>query len=465
MRFTLESETQRTTLATNYGTPASAGAAGKSAYLIALDNGFVGTEAEWLASLVGPQGPEGPEGPPGSDGGGSGGGADGKSAYELAVEEGFVGTLEEWLASLVGEQGPQGPQGLQGPQGDPGSGGGGATLSDDVPTTIVGPGTASTPGTSEEASRSDHTHTHGAQGGGVAHALAGVTHGFISWQNNDKLIALPTAEALEADLTAIEAELDAIDAALTNKSNVGHTHTQSDITGLVSDLAGKAPLVHTHAQSDITGLVAALASKAASSHTHIQSDITNLVTDLAGKAAASHNHSGANITSGTVPAARITSAADGDLVKNVGGNLVGVRHNYTVYATDYVDVGISSTPANVWTIAIPVAGTYAIDIRYRIRIGSTGGTRTITMDWSCANMTALFAAYNAVHFTGLGRSDKFIGSFSTITLGSFTSNMSVTYDWFMEIAVSAPTSLILAASISADTGSLSYGIARGIKTI
>ena len=32
-------------------------------------------------------------------------GASGKSAYEIAVENGFTGTQEEWLASLVGAKG------------------------------------------------------------------------------------------------------------------------------------------------------------------------------------------------------------------------------------------------------------------------------------------------------------------------------------------------------------------------
>ncbi|WP_159058878.1 collagen-like triple helix repeat-containing protein [Streptomyces caeruleatus] len=50
----------------------------------------------------------------------------GDSAYEVAVEAGFVGTVAQWLASLVGAQGvkgdtgatgPQGAQGAQGPQG------------------------------------------------------------------------------------------------------------------------------------------------------------------------------------------------------------------------------------------------------------------------------------------------------------------------------------------------------------
>lgn len=69
----------------------------------------------------------------GSSGGGEGGtGEDGASAYELAVAHGFVGTEAQWLASLEGEPGPQGapgtpgdtgpigPAGEPGPQGPPG---------------------------------------------------------------------------------------------------------------------------------------------------------------------------------------------------------------------------------------------------------------------------------------------------------------------------------------------------------
>ncbi len=50
-------------------------------------------------------------------------GADGKnglSAYEIAKNHGFTGTEEEWLASLKGETGAQGAQGEQGEQGEPG---------------------------------------------------------------------------------------------------------------------------------------------------------------------------------------------------------------------------------------------------------------------------------------------------------------------------------------------------------
>ncbi|PRR94640.1 hypothetical protein C6W23_04805 [Bacillus atrophaeus] len=79
---------------------------GKSAYDIAVDKGFSGTEEEWLASLKGEKGDKGSTGAIGAKGDkgdtGAAGkdGKDGLSAYELAVQQGFTGTLDEWLASL-----------------------------------------------------------------------------------------------------------------------------------------------------------------------------------------------------------------------------------------------------------------------------------------------------------------------------------------------------------------------------
>lgn len=54
---------------------------GKSAYQVAVDNGYVGTEAEWLDYIKG----------------------DGLSAYQIAQDNGFTGTEVEWLASLEGD--------------------------------------------------------------------------------------------------------------------------------------------------------------------------------------------------------------------------------------------------------------------------------------------------------------------------------------------------------------------------
>jgi len=44
-------------------------------------------------------------------------GENGKSAYELAVDNGFIGTIQEWLDSLVGTDGIQGLQGDKGEEG------------------------------------------------------------------------------------------------------------------------------------------------------------------------------------------------------------------------------------------------------------------------------------------------------------------------------------------------------------
>ncbi len=102
---------------------------GKSAYQIAVDHGFIGTEEDWLISIKGEPGPQGLPGFDGVDGkdgtngvdgedgadgiDGTNGvdgedGIDGKSAYQIAVEQGFIGTEDEWLESLKGEKGEKG---------------------------------------------------------------------------------------------------------------------------------------------------------------------------------------------------------------------------------------------------------------------------------------------------------------------------------------------------------------------
>ena len=102
---------------------ASKGTDGKSAFEIAVEHGFVGTETEWLESLKGVDGKDGCDGRngvdvlPGKDGkdGADGlpgrdgiNGSDGKSAYIIAVEHGFTGTENEWLQSLKGADGRDG---------------------------------------------------------------------------------------------------------------------------------------------------------------------------------------------------------------------------------------------------------------------------------------------------------------------------------------------------------------------
>lgn len=134
------------------GAVGETGADGASAYQVAVQGGFVGTEAEWLASLEGEQGPQGlglryagrvatsaelsaltgqihgdvyvaddtgvayvwntTVDPAKFDDAGPVVGADGQpgatglSAYQVAVANGFTGTEQEWLDSLIGPTGP-----------------------------------------------------------------------------------------------------------------------------------------------------------------------------------------------------------------------------------------------------------------------------------------------------------------------------------------------------------------------
>lgn len=63
------------------------------------------TYEQWLETIKGPQG------------------ATGKSAYEIAVANGFEGTELEWLASLKGEDGKKGDKGNRGDSGENGADG------------------------------------------------------------------------------------------------------------------------------------------------------------------------------------------------------------------------------------------------------------------------------------------------------------------------------------------------------
>ena len=93
------------------------GTDGKSAYQIAVEQGYQGSESDWLSSLKGDKGEKGntgAKGNPGQDG------ADGKSAYAIAVEHGYEDSEKKWLLSLKGEKGDPGDRGLQGVPGEKG---------------------------------------------------------------------------------------------------------------------------------------------------------------------------------------------------------------------------------------------------------------------------------------------------------------------------------------------------------
>ena len=101
------------------------GIQGLSAYQVAVQHGFEGTEAEWLISLKGEKGETGPKGDKGDTG--EKGATGERGPQGLQGERGLQGVQgekgEPGIQGPVGpkgEQGEQGIQGIQGPQGEPG---------------------------------------------------------------------------------------------------------------------------------------------------------------------------------------------------------------------------------------------------------------------------------------------------------------------------------------------------------
>lgn len=159
--------------------PYSKGDPGKSAYQVAVDNGFVGTEEEWLASLVGPQGPQGIQGPQGNTG--------------PRGERGEPGPT-----GSTGSQGPAGPQGQAGPQGVAGNDGFSPTA------TVTKSGTVATITITDKNGTTTATVSDGSGGGGAVDSVNGQTGTVV----------------LDAD------DVGAAEAV--------HTHTVSDVTDFPS---------------------------------------------------------------------------------------------------------------------------------------------------------------------------------------------------------------------------------------
>ena len=154
------------------GDKGDVGDTGLSAYEVAASQGFVGSEVDWLNSLVGPQGEKGDKGDTGT-------GLEYLwNGTELGVRA--VGDATYTFANLIGPQGiqgeigPQGIQGIQGPQGEQGIQGIKGDTGDPGPQGIQGPqgekGDKGDPGTTDysglvniptEFNPSQHVHPSG----------------------------------------------------------------------------------------------------------------------------------------------------------------------------------------------------------------------------------------------------------------------------------------------------------------
>ncbi|MDU2023965.1 MAG: hypothetical protein E6729_00230 [Finegoldia magna] len=104
----------------------------------------------------------------------------------------------------------------------------------------------------------------------------------ISEGNSKSILGLTNELDNKANKTDVVTKTD-----LNKKSDVGHTHSISDVSNLQTTLNSKASTSHIHDISDINNLQTALNGKSSTSHGHSISDINNLQYTLNNKASAS----------------------------------------------------------------------------------------------------------------------------------------------------------------------------------
>jgi hypothetical protein len=208
----------------------------------------------------GEQGQQGIQGVKGDTGASGANGQDGKSAYQIALDNGFVGTETEWLASLKGDKG------------DTGASGANITATEVLTKlkTVDGQNSGL-----DADMLDGHDTTYFATASQLAgKADAGHTHSQYATNGDVEALETEVAGKANSTHTHAQSDITGLATSLSGKANSSHSHAQSDITGLSTALQGKAAASHTHTQSDITGLDTALSGKAAASHTHSLDDVS-----------------------------------------------------------------------------------------------------------------------------------------------------------------------------------------------
>lgn len=221
----------------------------------------------------GPAGPAGDTGPAGATGAA---GADGASAYEIALDNGFIGTEAEWLDSLVGPAGPTGATGATGatgPKGDTGdTGPTGATGATGAPgadgqdgkTILYGTAAPTTEGVDGDFYiRTTTNYIYGPKAGGT-------------WPAGVSLVGPQGPAGADGAPGADGADGATDHGALTGLADDDHTQYHTDARGD----ARYSLLAHTH-----TGVYSPVG------HGHAISDVADLQTTLDAKVALTGNQS------------------------------------------------------------------------------------------------------------------------------------------------------------------------------
>ena len=275
---------------------------GASAYEIAVENGFVGTVTEWLASLHGADGADGTDGVNGTNGADGADGADGTTVVVGTTTTGNAGTNAIVTGSLNEETNtltlnftiPKGADGADGESGaditasdiltklktvDGQNSGLDADMLDGHDTDYFATAT-------QLAGKAaiDHTHTGYAAENHTHSGYAAADHTHSNYAASDHThTGYATTASVTALETAVSGKADSTHNHDTAYSSINHTHTDyatiTALNDLADDVDGKAAANHTHTEY------------AAASHNHAMAAITGLETALSGKASTDHTHS------------------------------------------------------------------------------------------------------------------------------------------------------------------------------
>ena len=214
---------------------------------------------------IGPQGPQGPKGD------------DGKSAYQIAVDNGYVGTESEWLATLKGDKGAdgtmtfadlteeqkeslRGPQGIQGPKGDKGDAGEQGPKGADGKSAYESAVTGGYDGTEEDF---EQLLANLGQGSYTLPTASETTLGGVKVDNNtitvdsegvisSKQYTLPTASDTELGGVKVDGTTITIDDnGVISSNNTGSTSTTSKFKGSPNEIVHFKVKINTFTKTDI----------------------------------------------------------------------------------------------------------------------------------------------------------------------------------------------------------------------
>lgn len=357
----LSSNTVVVTLSTSDG---PTGPAGASAYDVWLAEGNTGTEADFLAALVGP------EGPPGSGGGGSvpDGGTTGQVLTKLSSTNGDA----DWAPGTPGPTGADGATGAQGPQGDPGPAG--------------SQGIQGVPGATGPTGPSGTNGATWLSGVGIPSIGIGVnTDLYLNTSNDDLYQKASGTWALIANIRGA--------------AGAAGSNGATGATG-PSGTTGFDPAVITWATvPSSSNLRAAMADETGTGALVFAGG--DMGTPSAVNLANATGLPASAVASGTLTSARVTSAADGEYLRLVGGVIVGASPRLQVKALAANQV-ISFTSAVSFTFTVPQAGTYSFDSDWEFFPNSGSGSIRSCIRLDAANVTASAATGLILGSNGAG---------------------------------------------------------------